>query len=42
MNGRRKEADGPNLCEPKDIIHPIREITDHKGKMQGTSSHKPG
>jgi hypothetical protein len=39
MNRRRKEANGPNLCKPKDPSHPRREIIAHKGTTQGMSSH---
>jgi hypothetical protein len=42
MNKRRKEAGGPNLHKPEGPSHPIREITYHKGTMQGVSSHMPG
>jgi hypothetical protein len=42
MNRRRKEADGPDLRQPEDPSHPIRETTGHKGMTQRTSAHKPG
>jgi hypothetical protein len=39
---KEKEVDCPNLHKPEDLVHLVREITNHKGTMQGTSSHRPG
>jgi hypothetical protein len=42
MSRRIKEPDDPKLRKPEDPVHPVKDITDHEGKMQGISSHKPG
>jgi hypothetical protein len=41
-NRPEKEGESPNLCEPKDPVHPAGKITTHTGKMHGISLHKPG
>jgi hypothetical protein len=42
MSIQEREAQSPNLREPKEPIHPVGKTMKHEGKTQEVSSHKPG